>query len=337
MAKPRTYDSEDFSSPLRRVLVGLIVVVFLGIFVLWRIDSPRVERFRTALIDKVVPSFSWAMAPVTKVSTIIDNFQSYGRLYEQNQQLREELQQMKSWKEAALQLEQKNARLLDLNNVRLDPMLTHVTGVVLADSGSPFRQSVLLNVGRRDGIQDGWATMDGIGLVGRISGVGTRTSRVILLTDSSSSIPVTVQPLGQNAVMSGDNSMLPTLDFLEHPDQIQPGDRVISTGDGNVFPAGLLVGQVAMGADKRLRVVLAADYERLEFLRVLRSYASIPITDTGALLVPLPPRALPTGVQGPLMPAAGLPPVSPPESAANGAEGADTQSVPDGTTGARSD
>jgi rod shape-determining protein MreC len=216
-------------------------------------------------------------------------------------------------------------------------MLTHVTGVVLDDSGSPFRQSVLLNVGRRDGIQDGWATMDGIGLVGRISGVGTRTSRVILLTDSSSSIPVTVQPLGQNAVMSGDNSMLPTLDFLEHPDQIQPGDRVISTGDGNVFPAGLLVGQVAMGADKRLRVVLAADYERLEFLRVLRSYASIPITDTGALLVPLPPRALPTGVQGPLMPAAGLPPVSPPESAANGAEGADTQSVPDGTTGARSD
>lgn len=337
MAKPRTYDSEDFSRPLRRVLVGLIVVLFLAIFVLWRIDSPRVERFRTALIDKVVPSFSWAMAPVTKASTIIDDFQSYGRLYEQNQQLREELQQMKAWKEAALQLEQKNARLLDLNNVRLDPMLTHVTGVVLADSGSPFRQSVLLNVGTRDGIQDGWATMDGIGLVGRISGVGGRTSRVILLTDSSSSIPVIVQPSGQNAVVSGDNSMLPTLDFLEHPDQIQPGDRVISTGDGNVFPAGLLVGQVAMGADKRLRVVLAADYERLEFLRVLRSYASTPITDTGALLVPLPPRALPAGVQGPLMPAAGLPPVNGPDGTNSGAEGAVSLTISDGTTGARSD
>ena len=336
MAKPRTYDSEDFSRPLRRVLVGLIVVLFLAIFVLWRIDSPRVERFRMALIDKVVPSFSWAMAPVTKVSAIIDDFQSYGRLYEQNQQLREELQQMKAWKEAALQLEQKNARLLDLNNVRLDPMLTHVTGVVLADSGSPFRQSVLLNVGTRDGIQDGWATMDGIGLVGRISGVGGRTSRVILLTDSSSSIPVIVQPSGQNAVVSGDNSMLPMLDFLEHPDQIQPGDRVISTGDGNVFPAGLLVGQVAMGVDKRLRVVLAADYERLEFLRVLRSYASTPITDTGALLVPLPPRALPAGVQGPLMPAAGLPPVSGPDGTNNGAEGAVSLTISDGTTGARS-
>ena len=337
MAKPRTYDSEDFSRPLRRVLVGLFIALLLALFALWRIDSPRVERFRTALVDKVVPSLSWAMAPVTRLAGMVENFQSYGRLYEQNQQLREELQQMKAWKEAALQLEQKNARLLDLNNVRLDPMLTHITGVVLADSGSPFRQSVLLNVGTRDGIQDGWATMDGIGLVGRISGVGNRTSRVILLTDSSSRVPVLVQPSGQRAVLSGDNSMLPPLDFLEHPDEIQPGDRVISTGDGKVFPAGLLVGQVAMGADKRLRVVLAADYERLEFLRVLRSYASVPITDTGALLVPLPPRPLPPGVQGPLLPAAGLPVALPLDSAASGEDGAVATAMPDGTTGERRD
>ena len=205
---------------------------------------------------------------------------------------------------------------------------------MLADSGSPFRQSVLLNVGARDGIQDGWATMDGIGLVGRISGVGSRTSRVILLTDSSSHIPVLIQPSGQKAILAGDNSMLPPLEFVEHPDEIQPGDRVISTGDGNVFPAGLLVGQVALGADKRLRVVLAADYERLEFLRVLRSYASAPITDTGALLVPLPPRALPPGVQGPLMPAAGLPVAVPAESTLDGAV---SPAISDGTTGARSD
>ena len=337
MAKPRTYDSEDFSRPLRRVLVGLFIALLLALFALWRIDSPRVERFRTALVDKVVPSLSWAMAPVTRLAGMVENFQSYGRLYEQNQQLREELQQMKAWKEAALQLEQKNARLLDLNNVRLDPMLTHITGVVLADSGSPFRQSVLLNVGTRDGIQDGWATMDGIGLVGRISGVGNRTSRVILLTDSSSRVPVLVQPSGQRAILSGDNSMLPPLDFLEHPDEIQPGDRVISTGDGKVFPAGLLVGQVAMGADKRLRVVLAADYERLEFLRVLRSYASVPITDTGALLVPLPPRPLPPGVQGPLLPAAGVPVALPLDSAASGEDGAVATAVPDGTTGERRD
>ena len=302
MSKTRSYSPEEFSRPLRRVLVGLLVLVLLALFLLWRIDSPRVERFRTALVDQVVPSFSWAMAPITRIATVFDNFQSYARLYEQNQQLRDELQQMKAWKEAALQLEQKNARLLDLNQVRLDPMLTHVTGVVLADSGSPFRQSVLLNVGSRDGIRDGWATMDGIGLVGRISGVGERTSRVILLTDSNSRIPVVVQPSGQKAILSGDNSMLPPLDFVEHADQIRPGDRVVTSGDGEVFPAGLLVGSVVLDKDNRLRVTLKADYQRLEFLRVLRSHRVEAITDAGALLAPEPPRPLPTGFQGPLLP-----------------------------------
>jgi rod shape-determining protein MreC len=280
---------DQFIRPIRRLLVGLLVLVLLSIFLIWRIDSPRVERFRAALVDRVVPSFDWALIPVTKAAAMIDDFQSYARIYEQNQQLRRELQQMKAWREAALQLEQKNARLLDLNQVRLDPMLTHVTGVVLADSGSPFRQSVLLNVGARDGIRDGWATMDGIGLAGRISGVGNRTARVILLTDSNSRIPVTVQPSGQKALLSGDNTSAPPLEFLEKPDLVRPGDRVVSSGDGGVFPAGLLVGQVAQGPDRRLRVRLAADYERLEFLRVLRSHENERIDQPGGLIAPPAP------------------------------------------------
>ena len=292
MAKPRT-GPEEFGRPIRRILVGLLVFLLMAIFLLWRIDSPRVERFRAALVDRVVPSFGWALVPVTKAAAMIDDYQSYTRIYEQNQELRRELQQMKAWKEAALQLEQKNARLLDLNQVRLDPKLTHVTGVVLADSGSPFRQSVLLNVGERDGILDGWATMDGIGLVGRIAGVGPSTSRVILLTDSNSRIPVTVQPSGQKALLSGDNSSLPPLDFLEDQDQVRPGDRVVTSGDGGVFPADLLVGQVALGGDKRLRVLLSADYGRLEFLRVLRSHDLAPITDPGGVIAPPLPPVLP--------------------------------------------
>lgn len=284
MARDR--DPQHYSRPVRRILIGGLGVLLLGLFLLWRIDSPRVERFRMALLDRIVPSMDWAMAPVTWGAGVVDGFQSYTRVYEQNQELRRELQQMKAWREAALQLEQKNAKLLDLNQVRLDPRLTHVTGVVLADSGSPFRQSVLLNVGERDGIRDGWATMDGLGVVGRISGVGRTVSRVVLLTDASSRVPVTVQPSGQRAILSGDNSPLPPLDFLEKSDLVRPGDRVVTSGDGEVLPAGLLVGQVVRGTDKRLRVVLSADYQRLEFLRVLRSHDIETISDPGGLIAP---------------------------------------------------
>ncbi|SLN75729.1 Cell shape-determining protein MreC [Roseisalinus antarcticus] len=285
--------------PIRRLLIGLLVFVLFAIFLVWRIDSPRVERFRAMVIDRVVPSFDWAMAPVTGLVNLMQDFESYQRLAEQNADLRRELQQMKAWREAALQLEQENAKLRDLNQVRLDPQLTWVTGVVLADSGSPFRQSVLLNVGSRDGILDGWPVMDGIGLVGRVSGVGRDTSRVMLLTDTSSRIPVTIQPSGQRALLGGDNTINPPLLFLENDDVVRPGDRVVSSGDGGVFPADILVGQVALGTDRRLRVRLAADYERLEFLRVMRSQPAERITETGALIAPLAPPGVDEPEAGP--------------------------------------
>ena len=282
----------EFTRPIRRLLVGLLVLVLMAIFLVWRIDNPRMERFRAAVVDKVVPPMDWVMAPVTGIADLVADFQSYQRIHEQNRDLRRELQQMRAWREAALQLEQENAKLLDLNNVRLDPNLTYITGVVMADSGSPFRQSVLLNVGARDGIIDGWPVMDGIGLVGRISGVGQNTSRVILVTDTSSRIPVMIQPSGQRAILAGDNTIYPPIDFLENPDVVRPGDRVVSSGDGGLFPPDLLVGQVALGNDRRLRVRLAADYERLEFLRVLRSSVTEQITDPGGLIIPDPTSGL---------------------------------------------
>ena len=270
--------------PLRRMLLGLLILFLLASFVFWRIDGPRAERFRAHVIDKVIPNFDWAMRPVTSLGNMLADFQSYQRVYEQNQELRRELQRMRAWKEAALQLEQVNARLMALNNVELDPSLTFITGVVIADSGSPFRRTVLLNLGATDGMQDGWATMDGIGFAGRISGVGERTSRVLLATDSSSRVPVRILPTGQTALMVGDNSNAPILELIENPDRIRPGDRVVTSGDDGVLPPDLLVGTVAQGNDSRLRVLLSADHTRLEFLRVLRS-RNIENVDTHGTIV----------------------------------------------------
>jgi len=296
MARERAV-SDEYTRPLKRLLGAMLVLVLLAIFLVWRIDSPRVERFRAQVVDAVLPSFGWAMAPVTATINLLRDFQSYQSLHEQNQELKRELQKMRQWKEAAVQLGQENARLLDLNKVRLDPRLTFITGVVLADSGSPFRQSVLLNIGARDGILDGWAAMDGIGLVGRISGVGETTSRVILLTDTTSRIPVTIQSSGQPALLTGDNTLSPAIEFIENPDIVRPGDRVVTSGDGEVFPPDLLVGEITVDPGGRMRVRLAADYERLEFLRVLRHHGRERILDPGDLILPAMPTTPPGTAQ----------------------------------------
>jgi rod shape-determining protein MreC len=265
-----------------------MLLLLVACFLVWRIDNPRAERVRMAILDRVIPSTDWMMRPIARTSRMFTDFRSYQRIYDQNQELRRELQQMKAWKEAALQLEQKNAKLLDLNKVKLSPKLSYISGVVLADSGSPFRQSALINIGST-AIHDGWAVMDGLGLVGRISGVGKNSARVIFITDSNSRVPVTIKPSDQRAILHGDNSLLPPLDFLENFDQVQPGDRVVTSGDGGVMPAGLLAGQVTRGADGRLRVRLSADYRRMEFLRVIRYTPTAPIKEPGELVGPLLP------------------------------------------------
>jgi rod shape-determining protein MreC len=286
-------DDVDFTGSLTRIGVAIFLVFTLALFLLWRIDNPRAERIRTAVIDRVVPNMDWAMAPVSKVSHMVQNFQSYDRIYSQNQELRRELQRMKAWREAALQLEQENARLLDLNNVKLNPKLSFISGKVLTDSGSHFRQSAIINLGRLDGVTEGWAAMDGLGLVGRIAGVGKSSARVLFVTDTSSNIPVLIKPSNQRAILSGDNSLAPPLLFIESQQQIKPGDRIVTSGDGGVFPADLLVGQVTLGLDSQFRAQLAADFRRLEFLRVIRYAPTAPINQPDRLIGPVLPDAFP--------------------------------------------
>jgi rod shape-determining protein MreC len=269
------------------VLLGVITVLLVGLFLLWRIDNVRVEQLRVSLVDRFVPSFAWTVKPVAATARMIADLRAYQSVYRQNEELRRELQRMRGWKEAAMQLEQKNAKLLALNRVRLSPRMTFVTGEVMADSGSPFRRSGMVNVGRVDGVTDGAAVMDGLGLVGRIAGVGERSARIIFLTDASSRVPAIVRPSGQRAMVTGDNGPAPVLEFIDQPGEVRPGDRVVSSGDGGLYPPDVLVGQVIVGPDGRQRLRPSADFRRLDFVRVVRVTPAETVEGPGGLVGPL--------------------------------------------------
>ena len=285
MARDRT--GEDYVRPIRRLLVGMLVVVLGGIFLLWRIDSPRMERVRAMVVDRVVPPMDWAMAPVTGMAHLVADFRSYQRIHEQNQQLRRELQQMRAWREAALQLEQENARLLDLNNVRLDPQLTYITGVVMADFGLAV-PAVGAPERRRSRRDDRRLAGDGRDRPGRPD-LGRRRDHG---TGDPADRHVEPDPGHDPAVGPARDPgrrqhRLPAARLPRGPAR-RCGRATGSSPPAmaGVFPADLLVGQVALGNDGRLRVRLAADYERLEFLRVLRSQPREEITDPGTLVLP---------------------------------------------------
>lgn len=269
---------------LRRILLACLCMALLVLFVFWRIDNPRAERMRMGVVDALGPLVERVSGPLDFLAEATVDFENFVRVYEQNDALRREIQRLRAWRESALQLEQENARLRALNHVRLAPTLGFVTGEMIGDSGGPFLATGLANVGARDGVEDGAAVMDGSGLVGRVVGLGRRASRVLYVTDYSSRIPVLIRPSGRRAILSGDGARAPRLDFLEDPEGVRPGDRIVTSGDGQVFPPDLAVGIAVVGPDGTPRARLAADLERLEFVRILRYRPDTTIDRPGGLI-----------------------------------------------------
>ena len=265
--KSKPNRSKSWSIPI----TTLIFVCLTLIIILWRVDNTRTELIRTKIIDFVSPLTIPLNYPIKVVGDLVRYFEIYSSLLEENKELKRDLQNMTGWKEKALQLEQKNAQLRALNNVKLSEDLIWVTGEMMADSGSPFYQSGVINIGSKDGIKNGSAAVDGLGLVGRISGVGQNVARVLFLTDISSAIPIKIKRSNQKGLMIGDNSPWPLLEFVEEKGLINIGDRVFTSGDGNVFPSDILIGTIWIDNKKKLRVKPVANFESLEFLRILNT------------------------------------------------------------------
>lgn len=279
----RDSDQTSFRT-VRKIFVGLALIGLIAIFLVWRVDSERMERVRTSAVEFLLPAVEFGNKPLLFVSDLMQKVEAHFRLAERNTGLELEVERLKFWREEARRLEQQNARLRELLNVQVEMTELTISAQVLADTNSQFRHSVLIGVGTENGVADGWPVLDNEGLVGRISGVGRKSARVVLLPDLSSRIPIKIEGTGARGVVVGDGTLAPSLEFVS-AGGANPGNRVMTSGDGGVFPSDLLVGEVVVGSDQRERVRLAADIQNLEYVSVLRSAAPEEPPESGELIL----------------------------------------------------
>jgi rod shape-determining protein MreC len=200
----------------------------------------------------------------------------------------------------------------------------------VSDSRGPYANTRLANAGREKGVRAGNPVMSEHGLVGRVIGVTSGASRVLLLTDIAARTPVMIDRTNARAILAGDGGPNPKLEYLRGIEPVREGDRVLTSGDGGVMPRGLPVGTAVKGLDGAWRVVLASDRSAIDFVRVLLfqdftqlvnqadlARTSVPPPTPGAPTVtpPAPVAAITTGTTTPA-PAAGA---SPPRPAATAA------------------
>jgi rod shape-determining protein MreC len=273
----------------QRVVVPFLVLLSMMFIVLGKADVLLFDRLRVVIADAAAPLLQAVAQPVATLASGVRSVEGVFDLYRENQRLREENGRLLQWQDVARRLETENAGLRDLTKFVPEGSPRFISAQVIANSGGAFARSVLVGAGTRDGVNRGQAAVTGEGLVGRVSEVGNRAARVLLLTDLNSHIPVMLDNSRERAVMAGDNSDQPRLLYLPINVQAKVGERIVTDGSGGVFPPGVPVGVVSSVDNGIVRVEPYAELSRLEYVRIV-DFGLAGVLPQNAVPLPRPAR-----------------------------------------------
>jgi rod shape-determining protein MreC len=199
----------------------------------------------------------------------VDAVRQYFFAVSENRRLRQQVAELTHWRDEAIALRHDNGRYESLLSLKTDPPIPMVSARVIADAHGPFAQTRLADAGNESGVRIGNPVMTEHGLVGRILGVSSGVSRILLLTDVSSRLPIMDDRTDDRGILTGDGSGSPTLDYVRGDQAMKAGDRILTSGDGGLFPRGLPVGVVYQAIDGNWRVRLDTDDGPVDNVRIL--------------------------------------------------------------------
>ena len=253
---------------LSRLTLPVLIAVAFGVMLLGKADAAVTERARMVLADALAPIFAVVARPVAAVHRAVADVEALMAVRAENDRLRAENEQLRRWQAVALALDSENATLKANLHWMPDPAPSYVTARVVADAGGVYARAVLLSAGPGSSLTKGQIALDENGLVGRITELGRRSARVLLITDMNSRIPVTLEGSRARAILEGANTGRPHL--VHWPEGTPPveGERVVTSAEADAFPAGLPVGVVHYGASGAAEVATAAKLDQLEIVRI---------------------------------------------------------------------
>jgi rod shape-determining protein MreC len=260
------------SIPLRQALARLSLPVMIaaafGAMLLGKADALLAERARVALADLLTPIWAALREPVGAARDAVEEARHLLVLREENARLREENERLRRWQAAALALQAENDLLRAQTAYVPEAAPAFRTARVVADGGGTYARAVLIAAGPHHTVRKGQVALDERGFVGRVTEVGSRSARVLLVTDMNSRIPVTLEGSRARALLAGTNAARPRLQHWPEGVRPQEGERVVTSAETNAYPAGLPVGVVRWSEAGAPEVELFARLDRLDLVRL---------------------------------------------------------------------
>lgn len=259
---------------IHRAFTVLLVITGVTLLILARANHPMVAKMRAQLADAVGPAVEWVSQPVTLARGLIHDKNALLNAYEENKQLRAENETLRHWQSVATALKAENDSLRALAGYQPVAKVSYVTARVVSQSPATYSATLMINAGKGDGIKALQPVVDAYGLVGRIMDPGAHAAQVLLLSDSSSRIPVITANGRVHAIASGTgrgDDML-RLTFLNGDgSDITLGEPIVTTEEGGLIPGGIAIGTVFKRDSQGLLVKPVRPYARSEYVRVVQT------------------------------------------------------------------
>ena len=248
---------------------SLFVLVVLAVILIFieTIESKPLNYFRSAIKDSIYRGSEIISYPTRTFGNSINFVSEHLNLYKNYNDLRQENDLLKNriFKNEFLVLE--NTQLRKLIDEQVNTYSNLVSSRVMLDKQSPYLNSFIINSGSNKKIKNGMAVLDGKNFVGRIVDVNFFSSRVLLITDLNSKIPVIIEASGTHSILSGHGNLNPTLEYLPENHNVKAGDKVYTSGKEGIFEPGIPVGEVIF-KNSQFEVLLFSDISQISFVNI---------------------------------------------------------------------
>ena len=218
--------------------------------------------YRTTFIVSVPENFV-----ISSYQTIHDHFS----LYSNYENLKKDYESLKATKLNADFLKSENEALKSkINDVSTQS--SELLAKVIIDKKSPFLRSVIVNRGSKDNVILGMAVLDEKFLVGKVVEVNYSTSRVLLLSDLNSKIPVSIEPNGVQSILSGSGSNFGEIQYIKEDYQLDSDFEIFTSGSGGIFRSGIPIGKTILNAGSGLdtiKVKFHSDFSQLRLVKIV--------------------------------------------------------------------
>ena len=248
----------------QRFSLFFLIILSIVFLILGRFNLSAINYIKVSINELVYRSSFIVSVPENYIKKTYINVQDHFTYYDEYLKLKKENIELKSSIENTSFITSENERLKKI----IDDYIIvsdEIIAKVLIDKQSPFLRSMIINKGSKNNIKLGMAVLDGEFLVGKVVEVNFTTSRVLLLSDLNSKIPVTIEPEGYQSILSGTGKNNGIIQYSKEEIFLKEGSSVFTSGSGALFRSGIPIGKIT----NKINVDYFSDFSQLKFVKVI--------------------------------------------------------------------